>query len=127
MASTNPKSVMIFSEKPATCTMAKVPSSDTMIEIDGIRVAFQFCRKKYTTMITSRIAIISVSTTLWMAAKRKSLLVCRVTNSSPAGSVGLICSYSSSKLSFTSVAFAPGDWNTMKNTPGLPSIPDVIV
>ena len=54
----------MFSEKPATITTANVPNSDTIIEIDGIRVAFQFWRKKYTTMITSRIAITSVSTTL---------------------------------------------------------------
>ena len=127
MASTNPKSVMIFSEKPANCTMAKVPSSETIIEIEGIKVAFQFCRKKYTTIITSRIAMISVSTTLWIAAKRKSLLVCKVTNSRPAGRVGLICSYNSARLSFTSVAFAPGDWNTIKKQPGLPSMSEAIV
>ena len=64
MASTRAKRVSILREKPATITMANVPSRDTMIEMDGIRVAFQFCKKKYTTKMTSRIAMISVSTTL---------------------------------------------------------------
>ena len=64
IASTNPKSVMILSENPANCTIANVPSRDTIIEIEGISVAFQFCKKKYTTMMTSRIAMMRVSTTL---------------------------------------------------------------
>ena len=46
MASTKAKSVNMFIEKPAMRTMKNVPSSETMIETDGIRVAFQFCRKK---------------------------------------------------------------------------------
>ena len=110
IASTRANSVNIFSEKPASCTIANVPSSDTIIEIDGISVAFQFCKKKYTTRMTSRIAITRVSTTLWMAAKRKSLLVSKVTNSNPAGRLGFSCSYNSSICWFTSVALAPGDW-----------------
>ena len=46
MASTSAKSVRILSEKPATITIANVPSRDTIIDIEGISVAFQFCRKK---------------------------------------------------------------------------------
>ena len=68
MASTRAKSVRMLSEKPANETMAKVPNSDTTIEIDGIIVALKFCRKKNTTRITRMIAMISVSTTLPMAA-----------------------------------------------------------
>ena len=89
IASTRAKSVNILSENPASLTIANVPSNDTMIEIDGITVALKDCRKKYTTKITSRMAITSVSTTLWMAAKRKSSEVCNISNSRPAGIVGL--------------------------------------
>ena len=54
----------MLSEKPAIFTTANVPNSDTMIEIDGIKVALKSCRKKYTTKITRIIAMIRVSTTL---------------------------------------------------------------
>ena len=64
IASTNANSVRMFSEKPAIETTANVPISDTMIEMEGISVALKFCRKKYTTRITRRMAMISVSTTL---------------------------------------------------------------
>ena len=46
MASTSANSVRIFSENPASDTIANVPSNDTMIEIDGITVALKLCRKK---------------------------------------------------------------------------------
>ena len=46
MASTKAKSVRILSEKPAILTMAKVPSSETMMEMEGMMVALKFCRKK---------------------------------------------------------------------------------
>ena len=85
MASTRANSVRMLSEKPAILTMAKVPSSDTIIEMEGMMVALKFCRKKNTTSTTRMMAMTSVSTTLWMAAKRKSSLVIKVTNSSPAG------------------------------------------
>ena len=42
IASTSANSVKMFSEKPAILTMAKVPSSDTMMEMDGISVALKF-------------------------------------------------------------------------------------
>ena len=46
MASTNANSVNMLSENPATETMANVPSSDTMIDTEGITVALKFCKKK---------------------------------------------------------------------------------
>ncbi len=120
MASTRAKSVRMLSENPDSITMANVPSSDTMIEIDGIIVALIFCRKKNTTSITSMMAMISVSTTLCIAAKRKSSLVCMVTNSSPAGIFCFSCSHSCVMRAFTSVALAPGDWNISIIQPGRP-------
>ena len=113
MASTRANSVRMFSEKPASETMAKVPNSETIIEIEGMMVALKFCKKKNTTSTTRMMAMTSVSTTLWMAAKRKSSLVSSFTNSSPAGIVGFKSSYSLSMRAFTSVALAPGAWNTM--------------
>ena len=68
--------------------------------------------------------MISVSTTLWMAAKRKSSEVCIVTNSSPAGITAFISSHIFEIRAFTSVALASGAWNTMSSVPGLPSIFD---
>ena len=118
MASTRANSVRILSEKPASLTMAKVPSSETMMEIEGIMVALKLCRKKNTTSTTRMMAMMSVSTTLWMAAKRKSSLVIIVTNSSPAGIAFFISSHVLLMRAFTSVALAPGAWNTMKSAPG---------
>ena len=109
----------MFSEKPAIFTMAKVPNSDTMMEMDGMMVALKFWRKMNTTSTTRMMAMTSVSTTLWKAAKRKSSLVIMVTNSRPAG----ILAFTSSKVllmrAFTSVALAPGAAKTMKSAPGL--------
>ena len=68
MANTKANSVNMFSENPAKETMAKVPNRDTMIEMDGMMVALKFCRKKNTTRITRMMAMISVSTTLPIAA-----------------------------------------------------------
>ena len=42
IASTKAKRVRILRENPASCTIAKVPSRETTIEIEGMRVAFQF-------------------------------------------------------------------------------------
>ena len=42
IANTRAKSVNIFKENPATFTTANVPNSDTMMEIDGMRVALKF-------------------------------------------------------------------------------------
>ena len=64
IASTSAKSVRMFSEKPASETMAKVPNRDTTIEIEGMMVAFRFCRKKNTTSTTRMMAMTRVSTTL---------------------------------------------------------------
>ena len=46
MASTKANSVNMFREKPATFTTAKVPNSDTIIEMEGMIVALKLCRKK---------------------------------------------------------------------------------
>ena len=68
MASTSANSVRMLSEKPARETMAKVPNSETMMEMEGMMVALKFCRKKNTTRMTRMMAMMSVSTTLPMAA-----------------------------------------------------------
>ena len=125
IASTRANSVRMLSEKPANETTAKVPSSDTIIEIEGMMVALKFCRKKNTTRITRMMAMTSVSTTLWMAAKRKSSEVIRVTNSSPAGIVSLACSNILLMAAFTWVALAPGAANTMNIAPGRSCMFDV--
>ena len=46
MASTSANSVRMLSENPAIFTIANVPSSDTMIDIEGMTVALKFCKKK---------------------------------------------------------------------------------
>ena len=117
IASTKANNVRMLSEKPANITIAKVPNNDTQIEMDGIIVALMFCRKKNTTRITRMMAIISVSTTLWMAAKRKSSEVIMVMNSRPAGIVGNMSSHIFVMRAFTSVALAPGDWKIMIMVP----------
>ena len=93
MASTRAKSVRMLSEKPASETMANVPSSDTTMDMDGMMVALRFCRKKNTTSTTRMMAMTSVSTT--------SSLVIRVTNSRPAGIVFLTSSSMLLMLAFT--------------------------
>ena len=118
MANTSANSVSRFSEKPAKVTIMKVPISDTITEIDGMMVALIFCRKKNTTKITRMMAMINVSTTLWIAAKRKSSAFIKVTNSSPAGIVAFISSHIWSMRWFTSVALEPGDWKTSMKVPG---------
>ena len=85
MARTRAKSVSRLSEKPAIITKAKVPMSDTIIEMDGMMVAFRSCKKKYTTIITRMMAITSVSTTLCIEALRKSSEVSSRLNLMPAG------------------------------------------
>ena len=75
IAKTSAKRVRMLRENPASETMANVPSTETMIEIDGMMVALKFCRKKNTTRMTSMMAMTSVSTTFPMAAYRKSSLV----------------------------------------------------
>ena len=108
MASTRAKRVRMFSEKPATLTMANVPSSDTMMLIEGISVARKSCRKKNTTRITRMMAMMSVSMTECMAAFRKSSLDISVVNFMPGGSVGFTSSSSLLISAFTAVALAPG-------------------
>ena len=56
MASTMANRVRVLIEKPNSHMPAKVPTSDTGTATMGISVARQFCRKTYTTAITSRAA-----------------------------------------------------------------------
>jgi len=53
-------------EKPNSGNRANVPTSETGTASIGIKVARQSCKKRYTTKMTSRIAITSVSTTSLM-------------------------------------------------------------
>ena len=64
MASTNPKSDRLLSEKPNTFITANVPMSDTGTAHSGMIVARQLCRKTSTTMTTSTMA----SKSVWMTA-----------------------------------------------------------
>ena len=65
-------------------------------------------------------AMTSVSTTLSMAAYRKSSEVISVTNSRPAGIVFCMSSQIFLMRALTSVALAPGDWKIIIMAPGLP-------
>ena len=85
IANTKANNVRIFRLKSVATRQAKVPISDTMMEMDGITVLFKSCRKRYTTMMTRMIAMTSVSTTLWMEAKRKSLVLISCWNCKPLG------------------------------------------
>ena len=113
MASTNANSVRMLRLNPAATRQANVPTSDTMMEMDGMSVLLRSCKKKYTTRITRRIAIISVSTTLWIEAKRKSFELIIVTNSVPSGRLFSICFIWAVISLFTAVALEPAVWNTM--------------
>ncbi len=63
MASTNPKSDRLLSEKPNTFITANVPTSDTGTAHSGMIVARHDCRKISTTMTTSTMASHSVCST----------------------------------------------------------------
>ena len=79
MTSTSAKSVSRLTEKPATFIKAKVPMSETTMPTAGTSVALKSCRKKSTTINTSTMAMTSVSITSRMEAKRKSLVLSKVT------------------------------------------------
>src|ERR1700722_9050789 len=61
IASTNPNNDSVFTENPNTGNKINVPTSDTGTASNGINVARQPCKNMYTTMMTSKIAITSVS------------------------------------------------------------------
>ena len=46
MANTKANSVKMFKLNPAATKQAKVPTKETMIEIEGIKVALKSCKKK---------------------------------------------------------------------------------
>ena len=60
MTSTKAKSVMRLRVKPTMYMKAKVPTSDTIMDIEGMMVARQFCRNSSTTRMTSSRASNSV-------------------------------------------------------------------
>ncbi len=104
--------------KPATVRQANVPMSDTMMDMDGMSVLLKSCRKKYTTSITRMMAIIKVSATSWIDAKRKLLELCISMNSQPLGRAFDISSSLAEMFLFTSVALAPATWKVINVTPG---------
>ena len=63
IASTRPKSVKLFSEKPAAAMTAKVPMMATGTAISGMSAERQFCKKSSTTSATSTMASRRVLTT----------------------------------------------------------------
>src|SRR5574344_1066546 len=118
MASTNANIVRILMLKPAADKQANVPTSETIIDTEGINVLLKSCKKKYTTRMTRIIAIIKVSTTLSMDSNKKSLELINFTNLVPLGKSLLILSSKLEISLFTWVAFAPATWNAIKLTPG---------
>ena len=63
IANTIPNKVKVLIEKPSTYIPANVPIIDTGTAKQGIKVARQFCKNKYTTANTKIIASINVVTT----------------------------------------------------------------
>ena len=107
ITSTNAKSVSKLMEKPATFINANVPTSETIIPMAGIIVARKSCKKKNTTTSTSRMAIISVSATSRIDAKRKSLVLSKVTILISLGNVFSVSSINLSISRLIFVAFEP--------------------
>ena len=68
MASTRPSIESVFTVKPKTGNIAKVPMSETGTASSGMSVARQPCRKRKTTMITRISASISVCSMSFMLA-----------------------------------------------------------
>ena len=69
IASTNPKSERVLIVKPSRGKTMKVPINDTGTVINGIRVARQLCRKRYTTRVTSTTAttrVLTISLRPWV-------------------------------------------------------------
>ena len=121
MASTKANNVNRFNVKPAICRAAKVPTSETMMEMAGMSVARKSCKKKYTTISTRRRAIKSVSSTLAIDSRRKSLVDNICSKCRPLGIDLLISSSAAVRRSLVSLALAPAIWKAMKMTDGLPS------
>ncbi|SVJ58469.1 Uncharacterised protein [Klebsiella pneumoniae] len=69
MASTMPNMVRVLIEKPNAASTPKVPSSTTGTAMVGISVARKFCRNRYITRNTRRIASPRVFTTSWIEAE----------------------------------------------------------
>ncbi|MNN31850.1 hypothetical protein D3C81_1455520 [compost metagenome] len=69
MASTMANMVRVLMLKPNAASTPKVPSSTTGTARVGISVARKFCRNRYITRNTSRIASPRVFTTSWIEAE----------------------------------------------------------
>jgi len=74
MASTNPNSERLFSEKSRAAMTANVPMMATGTAISGINVARQFCRKSSTTKATRMIASRSVLKTSTIDSRMKGVV-----------------------------------------------------
>ncbi len=105
-------SVRLFSEKPARCITAKVPTSDSGTAIDGMIVAESFLRKMKVTITTRMVASISSCCTSVTAARMVWVRSVRTTTSSPAGMLAETSGSSAWMRSTTSMTFAPG-WRWM--------------
>ena len=71
MASTRPNMVRVLIEKPNRAMIAKVPKRTTGTAMVGMSVARKFCRNRYMTRKTSRIASNRVLTTSLMEIRMK--------------------------------------------------------
>ncbi len=74
MASTIPKRVRVLMVKPSKSIPANVPIIEIGTAIQGISVALQFCKKRYTTKNTRSTASKSVVTTDITEAFTKSVV-----------------------------------------------------
>ena len=74
MASTRPNMVRVLIVKPNAAITPKVPSSTTGTAMVGMTVARKFCRNRYITRNTSRIASASVCTTPMMESLTKGVV-----------------------------------------------------
>ena len=107
IAKTKAKSVNRLILNPATERQAKVPINETKTEMVGISVLLKSCKKKYTTMITNKIASNKVFITSSMEAYRKSFVLRISSITQPAGKSSRNSSNKSSNSLMISVALEP--------------------
>ena len=110
MASTSPRSDSVFTEKPSSGKIMKVPMRATGTVSSGMRVARQFCRKTNTTRMTSSTASRSVLRISSMPAEMASVVSSVISCFTPGGKRA----ESSEEIFFTesatASAFDPGAW-----------------
>ena len=122
MTSTMAKRVSMFRVKPTAYMNAKVPTSDTMMDTAGMSVARKSWRNTNTTRTTNTSAMTSVSTTLWIDASRKSLVLDMSVSTIPGGNVSRMLSSVRSISTITSLALEPAVWAIMAFAPGWPLV-----